>query len=135
MRKGYGLNTSPTSATCKHTFALALFARSKVGLIRRDSARRSVYYKMYSTIEVAVMIDHPIVVLVTVALLSISMMGMAAAAPGEGPPSDMPDVVPDFVTDLLSGISEFVSGVLNAVGNLVGSLVPDAAAPSVGVSG
>lgn len=81
------------------------------------------------------MIDHPIVVLLTVGLLSMSMIGMAAAAPGEGPPSDMPEVVPDFVSDLLNDISEFVGGVLDGVSDHVGSLVPDVAVPNVGILG
>lgn len=81
------------------------------------------------------MIDHPIVVIGTVVLVSMSMIGMAAATPGDGPPEDLPDVVPDFVGDLLNAISEFIGSVLNGVANLVGSLVPDGATSHIGIVG
>lgn len=71
-------------------------------------------------------------VLVAVMMLSIGLVGTAAAAPGEGPPSDMPDAVPDFVMDLLGAISEFIGSVLNAVAGLVEGVVPEGASPSIG---
>ena len=70
------------------------------------------------------MIKHPLLSVAIILLLSSSMIGVAVATPGEGPPDDMPDVVPDFVSDLLNSISEFIGGVLETVRELVASLVP-----------
>lgn len=78
------------------------------------------------------MIDGSNVVLVTLALLSMRSIGMAGA-PGENPPSDIPDIVPDVVTDLLDGISEFVGTILKGVATVVGSLVHHVAEPKVGI--
>lgn len=50
--------------------------------------------------------------LVGVLVLLVSATSVAAAQPGEGPPSDMPDVVPSFVSDILGAISDFIAGVL-----------------------
>ena len=66
------------------------------------------------------MIKHPLLSVAIILLLSSSMIGVAVATPGEGPP----DVVPDFVSDLLNSISEFIGGVLETVRELVASLVP-----------
>ena len=70
------------------------------------------------------MITHPLLSVAMIVLVSSSMIGVAVAAPGEGPPDDMPAVVPDFVSDLLNSISEFIGGVLETVRDLVGALVP-----------
>lgn len=70
-------------------------------------------------------------VLLTVMILSIGTVGTVAAAPGEGPPSDMPNPVPDFVSDLLDAISEFIGSVLNGVTEQVGGLVPAVVEPGI----
>ncbi|MHC3436957.1 hypothetical protein ACYJ1Y_02395 [Natrialbaceae archaeon A-gly3] len=60
---------------------------------------------------------------VTVALL-VGATSVAAAQPGDGPSSELPDPVPDFVTDVLGAISDFVGAVGDSLGEIVRSITP-----------
>lgn len=72
-------------------------------------------------------------VVITVVLLA-STSGIAAAAPGEGPPGDLPDPVPEFVSDLLGAIGEFVGGLVQNGTGFVDGLTPDAAGDGIGTA-
>lgn len=62
-------------------------------------------------------------IVVSIGLL-VGTAGTAAAAPGDGPPSDLPEPVPDFVSDLLGAISSFVNGAIDALGSAVSEITP-----------